>query len=687
MNQLKSENSAYLKQHEDNPVHWHPYNGDAINLAKEKDMPIFLSIGYSSCHWCHVMAHESFEDETTAKFLNENFVNIKVDREEFPDIDQMYQKAAMFFGRNGGWPLSVFLTPEMKPFFIGTYFPKAPRGQSPSFMNVLEELTSVYKTDRKLVNGNADNAMEFMRNPDPGEKPERIELQGHFPHPNSIFDALKEYKDDTFGGYGKAPKFPMFAFWEWSYEQMAEGIVEKSHGDFVVKTTDSILFGGLYDHARGGIHRYSTDERYQIPHFEKMLYDQAGLLKFLSKASLIYPAPHVLDAIGQTLQYLRAEMQSDSGYFFSAQDADSEGQEGLYFTFTRDEIEELIDENEKLKSHKEKLLQWCPFPASGNFENGLSVLSLDPQFKDEFLQQENWELIRELRKIVLEERKTRIPPMTDNKGVASWNFFLASALVDVVQFVRIPSIKDSAKNLLESALKGIHEGFVLDASNDSLSKIRHTTTKESSLPYLEDYAFFADMQLRLFEFIGEETFKNNFKTTLGFIFKEFYRDNQFLSRAISHEESYAHPNLPIEKFDLSFRSPFSTVVELVRRYTVLFTDMSYLSKMDATLDDLKQKALRNPLNHAQAIRALCYPDNAYRVLKAPKSWMGKGDWLNLWCQLLGRFTINFEESRNSNEAWEICSYSACELQGEGLNHLIETLRGPQNSQQSPPPGN
>lgn len=674
MNRLKNEKSAYLKQHESNPVHWFPYGLEAIEVAKKENKPIFLSIGYSSCHWCHVMADESFEDQETAKFLNENFVNIKVDREEFPDIDQMYQRSAQFFGRNGGWPLSAFLTPDMKPFFVGTYFPKTPKGQVPSFNNILEELNRVYSTDQNLVQQNADKAMEFLKNPYPGDQPERIELQGHFPHPNSVLDALKEYKDETNGGYGQAPKFPMFAYWEYCFEQMAEGIVSKEHGEFIIKTVDQMLFGGLYDQARGGVHRYSTDEAFLVPHFEKMLYDQAGLLKMLSKASLVYPAPHILDGIAQTLNYLRSEMQSEQGYFFSAQDADSEGQEGLYFTFTLDEADEAIASNEKLEAKREEILKWFVFPADGNFENGLSVVSLNPQHKQEFLQQDNWQIVRDFKNALLNQRKERIPPMTDNKGVASWNFYLISALVDIIQYVRIPSIKDSAKNLLESSMKGIHEGFILDNGGETLSRIRHTTTKDKSHHYLEDYSFFADMQLRLFELTGEQTFRNNFKTTLDFIFNEFFKDNDFYFRSTTQDQSEVYPNLPTEKFDLSFRSPMSVVIELCRKYTVLFGDSSFWDKLENTVDDFKQKTLRNPLNHAQGLRSLCYPDNAYRVLKAPKAWVGKADFLNLWCQFLSRFVIDFDESRNADESWQMCTASSCEFDGKSLQSLLEKLR-------------
>lgn len=677
MNNLTNSKSAYLRQHEDNPVHWEVYSTEVIKKAEQENKPIFLSIGYSSCHWCHVMAHESFEDEKTAEFLNQNFVNIKIDREEHPDLDQLYQKSAHFFGKNGGWPLSVFLTPEMKPFFVGTYFPKDRRGQMPSFMDVLHELDRAYRSDQDLIKQNSENAYEYLKKPYLDDK--KVEFQGHFPHPNSVLDALKDHRDVTYGGFKGSPKFPTFAFWEWASEQMQEGLITKEHGEFVIKTIDNILLRGLFDQARGGLHRYSTDEKWSVPHFEKMLYDQAGLLKVLAKISNVYPAPHVFDGILSTLEYIKLEMQSEKGYFFAAQDADSEGVEGLYFTFTYDELKELISKNEKLDEAQDQILSWLDAYEEGNFEQGLNVIQFHTDKKQEYLSEDHWELIRILKNEIVNERKTRIPPMTDNKGIASWNFLFCSSLVDVIQYCRVPVIKQMARDLLESALKGIHDHFIIKDKNSF--RINHVTTLENTPLYFEDYATYTDLQLRLFEWSGDTVFKKNFENSFKFIFKEFYKNGEFHCRSINSDQE-KHLNIPYEKMDLSFRSCSSMMLELTRRYHLLTGDDQYLKSIEDSMEEFKHFILKNPLNFAQGMRAVCYPENSYRVLKVPRKWAGTPEFVNLWSFLTSRFVMNFEEERNEEETWQICSSTACELDGKNLPSILEAMQRKPSQAQS-----
>ncbi|MFZ8933868.1 MAG: thioredoxin domain-containing protein [Bacteriovoracaceae bacterium] len=459
-NRLKDEKSAYLLQHKDNPVHWYPYGPEALEASRIENRPIFLSIGYSSCHWCHVMAHESFEDQETADFLNENFICIKVDKEEHPDLDSYYQIACQLFTNSGGWPLSAFLLPDMRPFFVGTYYPKNAGPGRPNFMEILKELHRAFVTDDKLIKENAEKVTEQI---EMGLVPqEKVDFKGHYPPPQSILEAVKSFKDTDSGGYGAPPKFPHFAFYDWALEQMLEGMIPKEQGDHIIFSLEKMLFGGIYDHARGGIHRYSVDKEWLVPHFEKMLYDQAGLLKVLSKLGLIYQSPLVYDALNDTLDYLENEMLSENNFFFSAQDADSEGVEGLYFTFTKEEFEDIlngIDEN----ANKDEVSSWFQISEEGNFEKGLNIISLNYDLKDQIYQKENWELIRKIRSGLREERKQRIPPLTDNKGVASWNFMALTALVDVIQYCPIESLVLKATTLFNKALEGVYTSFLTPA--------------------------------------------------------------------------------------------------------------------------------------------------------------------------------------------------------------------------------
>jgi uncharacterized protein YyaL (SSP411 family) len=672
-NRLKDQQSAYLKQHQANPVHWYPYGPEALQKAKEEDKPIFLSIGYSSCHWCHVMAGESFSDQETADFLNENFISIKVDREEHPDIDNYYQQACQLFINSGGWPLSAFLLPDMRPYFVGTYYPKDKKGEGATFMELLSELKRAFHEDKEQVETNATNVTKAIKD---GLGPkEEVPFQGHFPPPMAVMDAIKEFRDEENGGFGTAPKFPHFSFYEWSVEQILEGMIDKSHGQHLVESLEHMLMGGLSDHARGGIHRYSTDNKFLIPHFEKMLYDQAGLLKTLAKFSLIYPSPIVFDTLMNTLDYLELEMQHESGYFFSAQNADSEGVEGLYFTFTKKEFEDIIvkasSEEDDLVGKKEDILKWFQITDEGNFENGLNVVSLNRNFKNEIFGQEGWGIIRRIRKVILEERKGRIPPSTDNKGIASWNALMISSLVDVMQYCQIDVIKRKASDLFNKAVEGHYETFLLKNNNSGMM-LRHTTTREASLPYLEDFVTFSDSMLRVWEISGNPTFKKNFKDTLDFVLKEFISDDKVYTRAVSLNEHELYPNQEVNLFDSSFQSMAMTLGILVKRARILFLEEDYGSELNEFLENSKHFILRNPINGGQGLRLHSYPDTAYRLVKIPQKWLQNNEFIGFMSYFLPRFVLDYTEG--DSEEWQICNFQVCELKGDGVQSFIEALR-------------
>lgn len=680
-NHLKDEKSAYLKAHKENPVHWYPYGPEALQKAKDQNKPIFLSVGYSSCHWCHVMAEESFTDIDTANFLNENFISIKVDREEHPDIDQYYQQACQLFIKTGGWPLNAFLMPDMRPFFVGTYYPKEKRGEGATFMDLLKELHRAFTEDKEQVETNAKNVTEAIAK---GLGPkEEVPFQGHFPPPMAILDAIKEFADEKNKGYGQAPKFPHFPFYEWAVEQILEGMIDQSSGQHIVDSLERMLEGGVLDHARGGIHRYSTDDQFLVPHFEKMLYDQAGLLKTLSKLSLVFPSPLVFDTLINTLDYLQLEMQDDSGFFFSAQDADSEGVEGLYFTFTYNEFCDLIvkaSKDDDLVSKQDQILKWFGITQNGNFEQGLNVVSLDDQYKKEFLTSEGWEIVRRVRAQILEERKGRIPPATDNKGLSSWNSMMISALIDVMQYCQIDIIKRKASDLFNKALEGHYNTFLLQKDNAGMM-IRHSTTKEGSLAYLEDFVTFAESMVRVYEVTGNPTFKTNFKDTLDFIIKEFIRENEITTRAVSLDQHELYPNQAASPFDQSFKSMAMTLCSLIKRARVLFMDEEIGSTLNNYMEDSKHFILRNPINGGEGLRAHSYPMGAYRTVKLPKSWLQNNEFIQFMAYFLPRFVLDYHEDKG--ESWEICNLQQCELNGEGLESFINTLR-PQRTDDGTP---
>jgi uncharacterized protein YyaL (SSP411 family) len=675
-NRLKSEKSAYLSQHKENPVNWFAYGPEAIQKSKDENKPIFLSIGYSTCHWCHVMAAESFTDQETADYLNENFICIKVDKEEYPDIDTYYQQACHLFTQSGGWPLSAFLLPDMKPFFAGTYFPKNSGEGQTSFGELIRELNRAYKDEQEQVQVNAKNVTESIEK---GLIPkDKVEFQGHYPPPAAIMDAVKQFEDEEFGGYGHAPKFPQFAFYEWAIEQMLEGMIQKDQGEHIIKSLERMLMGGIYDHAKGGIHRYSTDEKWLVPHFEKMIYDQAGLLRVLAKASILYPSPLIFDGLIQTIEYLETEMLGESGHFFSAQDSDSEGVEGLYHTFTVEEFEDAIknyesDDTEDLLSKIDTIKEWFGITKEGNFDNALNVVALDYDKRADFFTQDGWNTVRKAKRAILNERKKRVPPATDNKGVASWNFLIVSALVDVMQYCQIDVIRQGASRLFNVALEGLYKNFLISKDEEGM-KIKHTTTLDQSLPYLEDYVFFAETQLRVYEVTGNPVFKQNFADTMEFILKEFLDENKVTTRAKATNDFQLYPNQAVNSLDQSYKSPASTLIVLCRRAATLFSDAEYLEKIKEVVEDFKHESLKNPLSCGEALRALTYPENAYRVVKLPHAWLENPQYINFMPYFLNRFVLDY--TTENGDKWEICSSTECELTGEGLEEFIKTLRPP-----------
>jgi uncharacterized protein YyaL (SSP411 family) len=694
-NRLKEEKSSYLLQHKDNPIHWYSWGPEALQAAKDKNLPIFLSVGYSSCHWCHVMAHESFSNKEVADFLNEKFISIKVDREEFPDIDTYYQGACQLFTGRGGWPLSAFLLPDTKPFFAGTYFPLVKKGETTTFPELLKELDRAFQSDNEMVVKNAEKVNDDLIKGPPITK--QVEFEGHFPHPMSVLEAVEKLKDNDHGGYGAAPKFPSFSFYEWAIEQLLEGIINKEAGEHIIKTMESMLMGGIYDQARGGIHRYSTDKEWSVPHFEKMLYDQTGLLKTLSKLSLIYSSPLVFDALVDTMNYLETEMLSDEGYFFSAQDADSEGVEGLYFTFTEEEFEDslnkILDTDEFENIEADQVKKWFKISSQGQMSGGLNVIQLDPQYKDFFYTPENWRLVRAMKLALRETRSTRIPPQTDTKGVASWNFMLITSLCDVIQYCTVDSIRHQAHKLLNRCVEGIHNTFLV-TTPDKKMLIRHTNTKNTSLPYFEDYVLFAESQLRLFELTGNQVFKENLLDILNHINLEFVTDEGFSTRGKETADYELYPNILLDTWDSSFRSVPSTYIHLLRRAYALSNNEDYLNIFTKHKDKMINEILSNPLNSGEGLRAFTYPHEIYRTLTIPFKWTEDPKYHSYIAYFLPRFVINFwgneakgheKEVGPLEEKWVIASNEKVELQGVGIENFVETLvpqKGPATEQQN-----
>ena len=424
-NRLRDETSPYLLQHAHNPVDWYPWNEEALNAARSQNKPIFLSIGYSACHWCHVMERESFEDEQTAALMNDHFINIKVDREERPDLDAIYMEAVQAMTQHGGWPMSVFLTPEGQPFYGGTYFPPEPRHGMPSFKEVLSSVADAYANRIEKVQEQAEKLTAVLART-ATLTPQDQDLS------TTILDEaianLQEYFDEYDGGFGSQPKFPQPMTQDFAMSQYART------GDLDILymaelTLQKMAEGGIYDQIGGGFHRYSVDSVWLVPHFEKMLYDNAQLLHSYLQAWQITQQPLYARVIHETIDYVLREMTSPDGGFYSAQDADSEGEEGKFFVWMPDEITAILGEERArfFNAH-------YGVTARGNFE-GKNILNINmtvPDVAKRFGVDEATvqTAIDEGSKLLFAQRETRVKPDRDEKILTEWNGLMIHALAE-----------------------------------------------------------------------------------------------------------------------------------------------------------------------------------------------------------------------------------------------------------------
>ena len=465
-NHLDQETSPYLLQHAHNPVDWYPWSEVAFKKARQEDKPVLLSIGYSACHWCHVMAHESFENESIANQMNENFINIKVDREERPDVDHIYMQAVQAMTGSGGWPLTVFLTPEGKPFYGGTYFPPEDRHGLPGFPKVLTALADAYRYRRSEIEQTTTQIKDYLSRA-PETPPGNLPLTE-----NSLkqaFSSLTQYFDRQNGGFGGAPKFPQPLTLEFLLRYYNR-YREKSALEMVALSLDKMAGGGIYDQIGGGFHRYATDSQWLVPHFEKMLYDNALLSRLYLNAYLVTGYKQWATVVEDTLDYILREMHSPEGGFYSAQDADSEGEEGKYYLWTLPEIKGVLGED--LAS---EAAQYFGVSAEGNFESRNILYRVRDQ--------NDSDTIAELKRLLLDRRNQRVKPGRDEKVLASWNGMMLSSLAQAACVLQRQEYLSAAK---------ISGSFIIN-SLMSNGQLLHTFKggQAKISGFLDDYALVA----------------------------------------------------------------------------------------------------------------------------------------------------------------------------------------------------
>lgn len=446
-NHLQSETSPYLKQHEDNPVEWYPWCDEAFKKAAEEDKPIFLSIGYSTCHWCHVMAHESFEDPEVAAELNDTFVCIKVDREERPDIDHLYMQVCQMMTGSGGWPLTILMTPEKRPFFAGTYFPKHSHPQRVGVLDIVSNVKDVWKNDREQVVSSSNQVLVNLVNANLLPLGDVLQSSTLL-HAYNVLEA--EY-DAEHGGFGKAPKFPtphhllfLLAFAKRNNQDHAVTMVKE--------TLKKIRLSGTYDHVGFGFHRYATDNQWLLPHFEKMLYDQAFLMWANAETYAATGDDYFKNVIDEITTYLERDMRSEDGLFYAAEDADIEGVEGKFYTWSEEELS-----SELSKEEFEWLKKTCSIKPEGNF---LEEATKEPTKVNiiHFKTQEESARFETLRQTLYLARNKRVLPGCDTKCLTDWNAFLATAFAKVYSCTSDKRYLDRAKSLISNLEKCLKQG-------------------------------------------------------------------------------------------------------------------------------------------------------------------------------------------------------------------------------------
>jgi len=429
-NRLEHETSPYLRQHRDNPVDWYAWGNEAFEAAANRNVPILLSVGYSACHWCHVMAHECFEDEETAAVMNQLFVNIKVDREERPDVDAIYMDAVQAMTGRGGWPMTVFLTPNGKPFYGGTYFPK------PSFLQLMNAINDAWRDRRSDIDSNVDALMESL------ERTTKIEQDTNLPDIEIFQNATNQLRrsfDSQWGGFGSAPKFPSTMSLELLLRELLNSESDEIQ-QIITTTLDAMASGGMYDHLGGGFSRYSVDEKWLVPHFEKMLYDQALLAKIYLHAGIVFGKKTWLDAAGEIIDYVLRDLRHPLGGFFSAEDADSldddgHSHEGHFYVWSKQQFLDVLPPN-----LAQPAIDWYEISDEGNFEG--SNIPARLHHRGDLARPDN---VEQARKILFEHRNSRIRPGLDDKVITEWNAMMLSTIAEA------SSLMDRA-NWLDAAL-------------------------------------------------------------------------------------------------------------------------------------------------------------------------------------------------------------------------------------------
>ncbi len=592
-NHLINESSPYLKSHADNPVEWYPWGEEALKKAEKEDKPLIVSIGYSACHWCHVMAHESFEDREVADFMNSNFVSVKIDREERPDLDKIYMDAAMITSGQGGWPLNALALPDGRPFFGGTYFRKH------DWLSLLRQIVRVWNSNREKIYEQAFTVTRGVaKDPVPALDIDNDKLPVSLPH--KLADNLLKAIDKKRGGLKGQMKFPFPSVFSFLLEYYSIcNITDKKP---LTTTLNRMSTGGIYDHIDGGFARYSVDPEWFAPHFEKMLYDNALLTSLYAQTAIETGDRHYKNIAAKTADFMLSQMLSPSGGFYSAYDADSEGVEGLYYTWDYQEIKEL------LKDSAEPFISFFNIAEDGNWEEGRNILHSTVRV-EKYAEEKNIDPV-EFRKYLATQLETlgkarakRVPPALDNKIIASWNGMALKAMTDIYKAT-------GDKRFYEAAIK--NGAFIEEKLLKTDGSLVHSAERQDIAGFLDDYAFIINGFLNLYQITFDEKWFNSSVEMINYTCQKFF--NSKSGFFYYTEEADTHFARKTEIHDNVIPSSNSLMAENLQIAGTLLGKNSWL--------DCAEKMVRSVTN--EAMQSIPYYSN--------------------WCRLLLRYT---------NPPWEV----------------------------------
>jgi uncharacterized protein len=604
-NHLINETSPYLLQHAHNPVDWYSWGAEAFQKAKSQNRPILLSIGYSACHWCHVMERESFEDEKIAALMNDLFVNIKVDREERPDLDEIYMNAVQMLTGRGGWPMTVFLTPEGKPFYGGTYFPPEDRYGVPGFPKILQGVANAYREKPQDVERSVEQilaALQRMSLSTESQQPFSSDIIGQ------SAEQLAQAYDPDHGGLGKAPKFPNVGVYELFLRHYHHSKGSRFL-EMVTHTLTKMAQGGIYDHLGGGFHRYSVDEKWLVPHFEKMLYDNAQLVRIYAQVYCVTGEPLFKQVVDETMNYLMREMLHTEGGFYSTQDADSEGEEGKFFVWTEAEITRLLGEGAS-----EIFCRIYDVSEEGNFEEKnilhpiLTLEQASKFFRRDLKEIES--LVSDAKRKLFQEREKRPKPFRDEKILTSWNGLMLSGFAEAIKISPHPSYLEAVNRTVDFIFsKMFRDGHLLHTYKSGTAKI---------LGYLDDYAFLAAGLLDLFEATVNRAHLDRALELAEIMLHEFWDEagGGFFYTGRSHERLIAQSK-PI--FDGSVPSGNAVATQVLFRLYHYTGKEDYLKCAERILRAYYNAMENQPFGFAHMLAALDF------YLQKPKEVVLVGD--------------------------------------------------------------